>query len=276
MTLCKELGIEFDLDKHCAYNNEDVKKCILELPPRNPIICDEAVRFAMAQDWASGENKQLMSFFAQIRTKKLCIFFNIPKMKWIYGKYGAMATWWLKVYGRGVAVLFRPDLSEAEDPFHIKELQEKERAFFLTSHLDSVLQRVSSHPCFVDVIRFPPLPHDLEQKYLKLRNKRVFEDELQQEKIGTTSRDIAKRILFNIRKNGRAMAEKISKEYPEHKHKKFKDLLPYSVVIELCGKDPVHPDLFMFNDTQLSDWYKDVQDAVEFMRDKDVKVVLPE
>ena len=49
-TWCKLVGIRFNPKKHIAYNNEDVIRCITELPPFSPLICDEAIRFACIAD----------------------------------------------------------------------------------------------------------------------------------------------------------------------------------------------------------------------------------
>lgn len=43
---CKLLGIKFDPKRHIAYNNADVMNKIDNLNPFEPLICDEAIRFA--------------------------------------------------------------------------------------------------------------------------------------------------------------------------------------------------------------------------------------
>lgn len=43
---CKLIGIRFDPNRHMAYNNQDVMNKIKELRNFEPMICDEAVRFA--------------------------------------------------------------------------------------------------------------------------------------------------------------------------------------------------------------------------------------
>lgn len=49
---CKLLGIRFDPNRHMAYNNADLMAKIDKLNAFEPIICDEAVRFASSEDWA--------------------------------------------------------------------------------------------------------------------------------------------------------------------------------------------------------------------------------
>ncbi|MDX1373465.1 MAG: hypothetical protein R3321_13410, partial [Nitrososphaeraceae archaeon] len=117
--------LPFKLSKYLAYDNEDVKRLIHTLPPYAPLIADEAARFAMGEDWAKSENKDMKKLMAQIRTKHLVMFFNIPKFKWMDSKYrDDMATIWIRVVKRGVALIFHPDLAEVDDSWHLKELQD--------------------------------------------------------------------------------------------------------------------------------------------------------
>lgn len=278
IALTKELGIEFDLQKHCAYNNDDVRKHILELQPRNPLVCDEAVRFAMAQDWASSENKQLMNFFAQIRTKKLCIFFNIPRMKWLFGKYGSMATWWIKIYARGKAVIFRPDLSEVDDPFHIKELQKLEKAYFFTTPTDSILARVQRHPCYFATMKYPPLHEAFEKKYLKLRNKRVFEDAKDEQTAVKSQKDIMKKVFWNLKYNGISIVNDLYEELQKRNYKQENKTLPVTLIRKYFCPDPFNPDDYMLSEMAISNWTNDIKKAMMFIERKkkeSVDVVLP-
>jgi hypothetical protein len=48
---CKLIGIRFDPARHIAYNNADVMNKIDLLDKFEPIICDEAIRFASSTDW---------------------------------------------------------------------------------------------------------------------------------------------------------------------------------------------------------------------------------
>lgn len=75
---CRLIGIKFDAKKHIAYNNSDVMTKIDTLPKFSPIICDEAVRFAAASDWARRENKDLKKKLAQVRTKHMLYILCFP------------------------------------------------------------------------------------------------------------------------------------------------------------------------------------------------------
>ncbi|MFW5847825.1 MAG: hypothetical protein ACOCVF_02815, partial [bacterium] len=56
---CNILGIKFDPKRHIAYSNEDVSRKIDMLGKFEPLIADEAVRFASSEDWAKSDNKAL-------------------------------------------------------------------------------------------------------------------------------------------------------------------------------------------------------------------------
>ena len=166
---------KFDVFKYIVYNENEVKDKIMKLQPRAPLVCDEAVRFAMGQDWAQSENKEIVQLFAQMRTKQLTVMMCIPKMTWSQKKIQQMSSFWVKLYTRGFAVVFRPDQSEFADMYHLDELKALEKCFFLGDNLEQLMHRIRTHPCYFDEFTFPPLPQEVEDKYMKLRDSYVFD-----------------------------------------------------------------------------------------------------
>jgi hypothetical protein len=75
---CRLLGIKFSPVRHIAYNNADVLTKIDMLEKFEPIVCDEAIRFASSEDWAKKSNKQLKKKLAQVRTKHLLYILCFP------------------------------------------------------------------------------------------------------------------------------------------------------------------------------------------------------
>ena len=197
----------FDFTKYVIYDNKELQSKVMQLEQFKPIVADESVRFAMAQDWAQTENKSLMELVAQVRPKNLTFMFCIPRMTWLSKKYQQMCTFWIKIYERGFAVVFRPDLSESDDLFHLKKLLELEKHFFLGDDIDSLMNRVRTHPCYFDEFTFPAMPQKLEEEYMKARNSYVFDQErhTQEEQLKNDfkgRKGVSHWIMYNLRKQG--------------------------------------------------------------------------
>lgn len=75
---CRLLGIRFNPDRHLAYNNRDVMEKIDLLNPWEPLVCDEAVRFASTSDWSKKESIELRKKIAEVRTKHLFFILCFP------------------------------------------------------------------------------------------------------------------------------------------------------------------------------------------------------
>lgn len=194
-------GTRFNFDTYLAYDNEEVRKKIFELPNYSPLLGDEGVRFMMGEDWMLYESKEMKKLFAQMRTKHLLFLTNIPKFKWMDRKYrDDMATFWLRILKRGLCILMQPDLGETEDPWHMKKFQELLGSYFyFTSDADIVKRAekiVSKHPCAFDYFKIPPVPDDIYQQYKKARDKKVFDNTKKEQKIG--QKELAKISAWNF------------------------------------------------------------------------------
>jgi len=170
------LGISFSLKDYLAYDNEDVKRLINELPDKSPILCDEAARFALSEDWGKTENKDMKKLFTQIRTKHLFIIMCAPDFFWIDKKYrNEICVFWIHILKRGYCVGFTRDTTiGVDDPWHRKEFQKITRGTNIFSDSDKVIGIYRKHPCFWEEFKFPPVEARLYAQYLKYRDERIF------------------------------------------------------------------------------------------------------
>lgn len=193
---------KFDIKKYLAYDNEDFRQMISDLPWGCPIIADEGVRMLMGEDWMKADSKELKKLVAQMRTKAFIVLANIPRFNWTDGKYrNDMTTFWVRILQRGLAVLMQPDLGEYMDPWHLKEFERLLGSYYYFTSEDEILKRaqrlVSKHPCAFDYLKFPPVPKELYEEYLILRDAKAFERPKGENQIN--QKDVAKIIIWNLR-----------------------------------------------------------------------------
>ena len=174
---CKLLGIKFNPKIHIAYTNADLMHAIDTLPPFSPIIADESVNFASAADWAKRENKELKKKLAQIRTKHflfvLCYPLKIYKLEKNYLE--SFTNYWVDLFGRGIGAIYVKDKNPVHDTWRMKDFQKMASytEFTDTSKIEKILKK---HPNFWQIVRFPKPPAWLYDKYLKVREKNVYDD----------------------------------------------------------------------------------------------------
>lgn len=196
----KRIG-RFNFKRYLAYDNEEVLEKVHDLPGHSPILCDEGVRFMMGEDWNTWESKRLKKLFAQMRTKHMLVFANIPKFNWVDRKYrDDMCTFWIRILKRGLALLFQPDLGEGKDPWHMKELEEQLGSYNYFTSEEELMKRVEKimarHPCAFDFFKVPPVPEDIYADYLKARNAKAFERS--QLDASIDQREIGKIVAYNL------------------------------------------------------------------------------
>ena len=175
---CKLLGIKFSPKRHIAYSNADVMNKIDTLNKFEPIIADEAVRFASGADWAKKENKDLKKKLAQVRTKHLlyilCFPLKIIKLEKNYLE--SFTNYWIDLYGRGHGAVYVKDKNPVQDVWRLRAF-EKIGSYneFTSRHL--ILERLKKHPNFWTSIKFPKPPEWLYNKYIEEREHNVYDDE---------------------------------------------------------------------------------------------------
>ena len=175
---CKLIGIRFNPERHIAYTNADVMNKVDSLQKFEPILCDEAVLFATAAEWAKTSNKELKKKLAQVRTKHLLFILCFPmKIQKIESTYlDSFVNYWIDLFGRGVGAVYVKDRNPAHDAWRIKDFQKlgSYTEFTSPSQVEKVLKK---HPNFWQIIKFPKPPGWLYKRYLKVREKNVYDDQ---------------------------------------------------------------------------------------------------
>lgn len=175
---CKILGIKFDPDRHIAYNNADVMRKIDALDKFEPIICDEAIRFAAAADWNRKENKELRKKLAQVRTKHLlyilCFPLKVYKLEKTYLE--SYVNYWVDLFGRGIGAIYVKDRNPVQDSWRMKEFQ-KIGSYTEFTNVSKVQAILKKHPNFWRIVRFPKPPRWLYDRYLTVREKNIYDDD---------------------------------------------------------------------------------------------------
>jgi len=175
---CQLLGIRFNPKRHIAYNNADVMRKIDLLNKFEPIICDEAIRFASSEDWNKRENKELKKKLAQVRTKHLffilCFPLKIQKVDKVYLE--SNVNYWVDLFGRGTGGIYVKDKNPAMDSWRIKDFL-KIGSYTEFTNLSKIKDKLKKHPNFWQLIKFPKPPNWLYNRYLKVREKNVYDDE---------------------------------------------------------------------------------------------------
>jgi len=176
---CRMIGIRFNPKRHIAYNNADVMNKIDTLNKFEPLICDEAIRFASAADWNRKENKELKKKLAQVRTKHLfyilCFPLKIYKLEKTYLE--SFTNYWIDLYGRGVGAVYVKDKNPVQDSWRMKDFT-KIGSYTEFTNTSQVQQLLKKHPNFWQIIRFPKPPEWLYKKYLRVRESNIYDEEV--------------------------------------------------------------------------------------------------
>lgn len=192
---CRLLGIRFNPARHIAYNNADVMAKIDILNKFEPIIMDEAIRFASAADWNRKENKELKKKLAQVRTKHLmyilCFPLKIYKLEKTYLE--SYTNYWVDLFGRGVGAIYVKDRNPIMDSWRMKEFN-KIGSYTEFTNASQVREKLKKHPNYWQVIKFPKPPDWLYTRYLKVREKNIYDDENVMQNV--TKEDIHKALLI--------------------------------------------------------------------------------
>ncbi len=192
---CSLLGIRFNPAKHLAYSNNDVMRKIDELPKFSPLVADESVRFASSADWNKSESKQLRKKIAEVRTKHmlfiLCFPLKIYKMEKTYLE--SFTNYWCDLFGRGLGAIYVKDKNPVNDSWRMKDFK-LTGSYTEFTNLREVEKKLKKHPNFWKIIKFPKAPDWLYNRYLKVREDNVYNDE--QIRDSVTSVDIHKALLI--------------------------------------------------------------------------------
>jgi len=172
---CRTIDIRFNPRRHVAYSNLQVIKALEYLKPFEPLVCDEAIDFASAQNWNKRENKELKIKLGKIRTKHLlfilCWPWKINKLDKIY--FESYVNYWVNIHTRGKGGLFVKDTNPFNDPWHISEF--KDIGSFTEFTRDEEIERIyKQHPNFWSIIKFRKPSEQFYSTYLKVREENVY------------------------------------------------------------------------------------------------------
>jgi len=152
------------------------------------------------------------------------------------------------------AIIFEPDENQGEvDSWHLKELKQKTgkiRRVGKFTDIDTMYKKVKNHPCFVDIIKFPPVPKDIYAKYMELRTKNVMENKNE----FIDQKDMAKVICWNIKNNFDKFTDAI-------KEGRFSKPAYWMIAKILCF-DPTRKNQFV-GDTTILSWIKEIDKKIK-------------
>jgi len=251
------LKVKFDNDRFTAWDNYDVFTKIHTLPEYSPLNCDEAVRFAMGEDWMTAESKELKKLFTQIRVKHMIVEFAIPDFWWLDRKYReSLITIWVHIVKRGYAIVFLPDLTPGvDDVWHrdqFRKLFKRTTFNFFSANIDKIIKLMRKHRCYYDEFKFPKLPERVYNDYLKIRNKKVFDKtELTTRKHLRQFRKYMVKIPFwNVYHRWKELANLVKENEEKITHSKLQKFLAY---------DPITKEELITPETVRA-WIRDVEE----------------
>lgn len=243
----------FSIKKYIAFDNEEVMQKITSLPTYSPLIGDEASRFAMGEDWAKTDSKELKKVVAQMRPRRLIFFMNLPKLGWLDKKYREeMIKIWVWIPTRGHAIIFEPDMNPGiDDAWHLNTFKKfSKRKISHFSDINRILKIAKKNPCYVDNFVFPEVPQEIYVDYEKIRNKRAFETK---EKY-VDQKEVGKVIIHNLRKKWPKYLEMIKKG----ELNKWR----YQLILDELLMDPRSDKKLVSSINTMQNWIKDIDKGI--------------
>jgi len=265
---------KFNFMNYLAYDNEEVMRLVYTNQEFTPLLADEGVRFMMAEDWGRSESKDMKKLFAQMRTKHLIVFTNIPQFTWLDKKYkNDMTTCWVRILKREIALLMFPDLSEVPDTWHFNELMKMMGSYNIFTKEEDILKIAekikNKHPCGFDWFRFPKVPDDIYAEYLKARDAKAFENKVEKDKV-IDQKLVAKVILYNINQNWHEIKSILDK----CKMHKGKYVFSKKLISELLCRNPQTGEILL-SQAGVNKWVQIIEAMVK-QKKEDELVLLKE
>lgn len=194
---CSLLGVPFNTRKHIVYSNAQLTDRLNNSERFMPILCDEAVLFASAAEWAKLENRELRKRLAQIRTRHLffvlCWPMKVNKIEKTY--LDSFVNYWIHIFKRGTGAIFVKDVNPVSDGWKLSAFKDV-GSFTEFTKMDKVKKKLSAHPNFWHIITVPKPSEEFYKRYLVVREKNVYNSESM---INNLSRqDVHKAILIKV------------------------------------------------------------------------------
>jgi len=217
---CYLLDVPFRMDDSVVFSNAQVSNAIDNLPMFSPIICDEAIDFAAAQNWSKKENKTLKIKLGKVRTKHLffilCFPWKINKLEKTY--LDSYVNYWVDLYARGRGAVFVKDLNPVTDPWKLSYFKDLGSFNEFTS-VEQIKKMYKNHPNFWDLINVPKPSANFYSRYGKIRQRNVFGNNDGVRK-NISSTDIAEAFVVKAfediyMKSGTAKIKRLKKHFKE-------------------------------------------------------------
>lgn len=140
--------------------------------------CDESVNFASSTDWAMKANRELRKRLAVVRTKHLlfilCFPLKLYKLEKTYLE--SFVNYWVDIIVRGVAGVYVKDRNPVIDSWRMKDFS-LIGSYTEFTDLSKIKDKLKQHPNFWQVLKFPKPPDWLYKRYLRVREKNVYDNE---------------------------------------------------------------------------------------------------
>lgn len=107
--------------------------------------------------------------------------------------HNSYVNYWVDLFGRGVGAVYVKDRNPVNDSWRMKDFKNVGSYTEFTS-LQEVEKKLKKHPNFWQIIRFPKPPKWLYDKYLKVREKNVYDEESIREMV--TTEDVHRSLLL--------------------------------------------------------------------------------
>lgn len=151
---------------------------IIDVEDNNNYIANNFIVHNSSSDWAKRENKELKKKLAQVRTKHLFYILCFPmKLDKVESNYlQSFVNYWIDLYDRGVGAIYIKDRNPLKDTWakdYFKKLSSYNE-FTSTHNVEDILKK---HPNYWTMVRFPKPPRWLYERYLKVREKNIYDED---------------------------------------------------------------------------------------------------
>jgi predicted XRE-type DNA-binding protein len=176
--LCRRIDPAFTMRRNIVFDPNPkviMDKVTKELPAGSAIGLDEIIRAANARKAMTAYNIFLTEYFALNRKDFKVIFLTLPSIMQIDSSLrNYRATFWVHVIERGVALVFKRSRMPADgDPWGLGEkgsgikrlikANHTGRAFDLST--EEIMNTLSKHDNFAFMVKFDPMPKEIEVEY---------------------------------------------------------------------------------------------------------------
>ena len=184
MLIAMMMDKNFDFERNVIFmpTEKEVREKVFKLRKYTPIVLDEAMRVLYKREWQTRARRQLNILFSLCRKRNLSFFMCIPKL-WDLDEYMRehRVRIWIYIPTRSYAMVFIKDRSPfAKDVWHRDKNQKiVEKAMKRTrGDTTTLINALSRLPNYAFSFRFPDMPKELKEEYLRLNMEHFKESEL--------------------------------------------------------------------------------------------------